>query len=106
LQPYLDLSQVGDRQKAFKIIDEYYRLVISLGGSTSGEHNDGRIRAPYLKLLYGDEIYGLFQKVKLIFDPYNNLNPGVKMNVSLDDIKPLMRHEYGLEHLYQHMPRS
>ncbi|HET6924661.1 MAG TPA: FAD-binding oxidoreductase [Candidatus Saccharimonadales bacterium] len=106
LQPYLDLSQVGDRQKAFKVADEYYKLVISLGGSTSGEHNDGRIRAPYLSLLYGNEVYGLLQKVKQIFDPYNSLNPGVKMNVSLEDIRPLMRHEYGLEHLYQHMPRS
>lgn len=106
LQPFLDLSQVGDRQKAFKVMDEYYRLVISLGGSTSGEHNDGRLRAPYLQPLYGPEVYNLFQKIKQIFDPYNTLNPGVKINVSLDDIKPLMRHEYGLEHLYQHMPRS
>ena len=106
MQPYLDLEQVGDRQKAFKVIDEYYKLVIALGGSTSGEHNDGRLRGPYLEALYGEDIYKLFQKVKQIFDPYNNLNPGVKMNVTLDDIKPIMRHEYGLEHLYQHMPRS
>jgi len=106
MQPYLDLSQVGDRQKAFRVIDEYNKLVISLGGSTSGEHNDGRLRAPYLEQLYGSEVYGLFQKLKQIFDPYNNLNPGVKINVSLDDIKPLMRHEYSMEHLYQYMPRS
>ncbi len=30
MQPFLDLSEVGDRQKVFKIIDEYYKLVISL----------------------------------------------------------------------------
>src|SRR6185295_6438011 len=35
MQPFLDLSQVGDRQKAFKLMDEYYKLVIDLGGSTS-----------------------------------------------------------------------
>ena len=106
LQPFLDLSQVGDRQKAFKLIDEYYRLVISLGGSTSGEHSDGRLRGPYLPALYGKEIYGLFQKIKLVFDPHGTLNPGVKVNVSLDDIKPLLRHEYNLDHLYSHLPRS
>lgn len=106
LQPYLDLGQVGDRQKAFKVLDEYYKLIISLGGSTSGGHNDGRLRAPYLQTLYGPEMYGLFQKIKLIFDPYNSLNPGVKVNVTLDDIKPLVRHEYSLNHLHQHMPRS
>lgn len=106
MQPFLDLSQIGDRQKVFKIIDEYYSLVISLGGSTSGEYSDGRLRGPYLKKLYGEALYTVFQKLKLIFDPYGTLNPGVKMDVTLDDIKPLLRHEYSMEHLADHLPRS
>lgn len=106
MQPFLDLSQIGDRQKVFRVIDDYYNMVIKLGGSTSGEHSDGRLRAPYLEKMYGPEIYGIFQKVKKIFDPYNILNPGVKMNVTLDDIKPLLRHEYSMDHLYDHLPRS
>ena len=106
MQPFLDLSQVGDRQKAFKIIDEYYSLVISLGGSTSGEHSDGRLRAPYLKQLYGEQVYTVFQKVKQAFDPYDLLNPGVKIDVTVDDIKPLLRHEYSMDHLGHHLPRS
>ncbi|HMS24012.1 MAG TPA: FAD-binding oxidoreductase [Candidatus Saccharibacteria bacterium] len=104
MQPFLDLSQVGDRQKVFKIIEDYYSLVISLGGSTSGEHNDGRLRAPYLKKLYGEEVYEVFNKIKTIFDPHNILNPGVKMNVTIDDIKPLLRNEYSMDHLYDHLP--
>jgi FAD/FMN-containing dehydrogenase len=106
MQPLLDLSQVGDRQKAFKLIDEYYKLVISLGGSTSGEHGDGRLRAPYLQDLYGPEVYQLFQKAKYIFDPYGTLNPGVKVDVSLNDVKALVRNDYSLEHLYDHLPRT
>jgi FAD/FMN-containing dehydrogenase len=106
VQPFLDLGEVGDRQKAFRLIDDYYNLVISLGGSTSGEHGDGRLRGPYLPKLYGAEVYGLFQKVKQIFDPYSTLNPGVKVNVTLEDIKPLVRQSYSLEHLSDHLPRS
>lgn len=106
MQPFLDLSQVGDRQKVFKVIDDYYKLVIGLGGSTSGEHSDGRLRAPYLKELYGETVYELFRKVKQIFDPHGILNPGVKVNVALDDVKPLLRQEYSMEHLYDHLPRS
>ncbi|MFO0882354.1 MAG: FAD-binding oxidoreductase, partial [Candidatus Saccharimonadales bacterium] len=49
MQPFFDLSQVGDRQKIFKLMDAYYNLVLEFGGSITGEHNDGRIRAPYLK---------------------------------------------------------
>lgn len=106
MQPFLDLSMVGDRQKVFKIIDDYYSLVIGLGGSTSGEHSDGRLRAPYLKQLYGETAYGLFQKVKEIFDPHGILNPGVKIDVTIDDVKPLLRDEYSMDHLYDHLPKS
>ena len=106
MQPFMDLNQVGDRQKLFRLLDEYHQLVIGMGGSTSGEHGDGRIRGPYLKALYGEDVYGLFQKVKQFFDPYGTLNPGVKINVELEDIKPLLRHEYSLDHLYNHLPHS
>jgi FAD/FMN-containing dehydrogenase len=104
-RPFLDLGQVGDRQKAFRLAEEYYNLVISLGGSTSGENGDGRVRGPYLKQQYGEDLYALFQKVKQIFDPYNMLNPGVKVNVSLEDIKPLLRNEYSQDFV-QHLPRG
>jgi FAD/FMN-containing dehydrogenase len=106
MHPYLDLGQTGDRQKAFKLLDEYNRLVIELGGTTSGEHGDGRLRAPYLRQMYGNEAYALLQKIKHIFDPYGMLNPGVKIDVSIEDIKPLIRSEYSQAHLAQHLPRS
>ncbi len=106
MQPMLDLAQLGDRQKIFKIMDEYTKLVIGMGGSTSGEHGDGRLRGPYLPLLYGQETYDLFVQVKAIFDPHGTLNPGVKTGVAIDDLKPLLRTEYALTHLYDHLPRS
>jgi FAD/FMN-containing dehydrogenase len=106
MQPFLDLSQLGDRQKAFRVMDAYYKLVVGLGGSTTGEHGDGRLRGPYLEQVYGPEVYDLFTKVKQVFDPYGTLNPGVKVGVRLDDIKPLVRNSYSLEHLFDHMPHS
>lgn len=106
VQPFLDLSQVGDRQKAFKLMDEYYDMVISMGGSTTAEHNDGRLRGPYLEKLYGAQTYELFTKIKQIFDPYGTMNGGVKIGVTQDAIKPLLRQEYSLDHFYQHMPRT
>lgn len=106
MQPFLDLSQVGDRQVAFRLMDEYYSLVLSLGGSTSGEHNDGRLRAPYLEKVYGPEAYAVFEKVKNIFDPFGTLNPGVKIGVTLESIKPLVRNDFGMDHLYDHLPRT
>ena len=64
-------------------MDEIYKLVVSYGGSITAEHNDGLIRSPYLELMYGKKICGLFGEVKKIFDPLNIFNPGKKVGSSL-----------------------
>lgn len=106
VQPLLDLGQLGDRQKIFRLMEEYHQLVISLGGSTTGEHGDGRLRGPVLQKLYGEEVYALLEQVKKIFDPHGTLNPGVKIGVTADSIKPLLRSEYSVSHLYDYLPRT
>lgn len=106
IQPFLDLNQIGDRQKVFKLAEEYYALVISLGGTTTGEHGDGRLRAPYLPYVYGTDMYTVLRKIKEACDPHNILNPGVKFGTSTDDLKGMLRQEYSLGHLYSHLPRT
>ena len=104
IQPYLDLNQVGDRQTIFRLLEEYTALITKLGGSTSAGHGDGRLRGPYLEKIYGSEMYDLFQKIKQLFDPYGTMNPGVKMNVGVDDIKALLRHDYNVGAGYENLP--
>ena len=106
VQPNLNLGQVGDRQKAFRFMDEYHKLVIGLGGTISASSAEGRLRAPYLENMYGAELHDLLLKVKNIFDPYGTLNPGVKFGTSIDDLKPLIRPDYNIDHIYDHLPRS
>jgi FAD/FMN-containing dehydrogenase len=106
LQPRFNLAQVGDRQKAFKLMDEYYKLVISMGGTIAAESGEGRLVTPYTEAMYGSEAYGLLEKVKQIFDPYGTLNPGVKFGTGIEDIKSMLRSDFGYDHLYDHLPRS
>jgi FAD/FMN-containing dehydrogenase len=106
VQPRLNIGAVGDRQKAFRFLNDFYKLVIGLGGTVSASAGDGRLRTPYLEDMYGTELYELQQKVKMIFDPYGTLNPGVKFGTSLDDVKEMVRPDYSLAHLYDHLPRS
>jgi len=106
MQPFFDLNEVGDRQKLLKIMEEFYQLVVSFGGSISGGYNDGRIRGPYLRLQYGEEMYQVFRKVKQIFDPYDTLNPGVKIDVLEKDLIQDMRQNYSLSHFFTHLPRN
>ncbi|MGW0822152.1 FAD-binding and (Fe-S)-binding domain-containing protein [Streptomyces sp. NPDC002845] len=57
--------------------EELAELVVSHGGSLSGEHGDGQARAELLPKMYGPEIIGLFERVKAIWDPDDVLNPGM-----------------------------
>lgn len=104
--PKLNLAGVGDKQKAFRIMDTYYKLVVSLGGSISSENSDGRLKAPYLEMQYGSEVYALFKKVKEVFDPYSMLAPGIKFGTSKDDLKEIIKPEFALSQQFNHLPRS
>ncbi|ABA56987.1 conserved hypothetical protein [Nitrosococcus oceani ATCC 19707] len=51
-------------------------LVLSYGGSLSGEHGDGQARADLLPKMYGEELIQAFREFKTLWDPLNHMNPG------------------------------
>ncbi|WP_307179907.1 FAD-binding and (Fe-S)-binding domain-containing protein [Streptomyces africanus] len=57
--------------------EELAELVVTHGGSLSGEHGDGQARAELLPKMYGPEMVGLFERVKGVWDPDDLLNPGM-----------------------------
>jgi FAD/FMN-containing dehydrogenase/Fe-S oxidoreductase len=58
-------------------VEQATDLVVSLGGSVSGEHGDGRARSELLSRMYGVDGVRLFAEMKDIWDPGRVLNPGV-----------------------------
>src|SRR5207247_616430 len=52
-------------------------LVRRRGGTPSGEHGVGRLRAGLLERFYGPEVAALFRELKQAYDPRCTLNPGV-----------------------------
>ncbi|WP_327435840.1 FAD-binding oxidoreductase [Streptomyces sp. NBC_01201] len=57
--------------------EEQADLVVAHGGSLSGEHGDGQARAELLPRMYGDDMVGLFNRFKDLWDPDGGLNPGI-----------------------------
>ncbi len=51
-------------------------LVVSYGGSLSGEHGDGQARAEFLPKMFGPELVEAFREFKSIWDPDGKMNPG------------------------------
>ena len=80
VHPYLDLSDPADVEKMRAIANDVFKLAWSLGGSISGEHAEGLVRASFVRQQYGDEYYELLCKIKSIFDPDGLMNPGKIIN--------------------------
>ncbi len=57
-------------------LDEAADLVVSYGGSLSGEHGDGQARAELLPKMFGERLVRAFREFKAIWDPDNRMNPG------------------------------
>ena len=80
--PLMDLKQKSERDKIFRIADTVFELVLKYKGSISAEHNEGLIRSPYTREMYGDKIYEIFQEIKNIFDPDRIFNPYKKTEIT------------------------
>ncbi|TMM20679.1 MAG: FAD-binding oxidoreductase [Actinobacteria bacterium] len=59
-----------------RFLDDAADLVLSMGGTLSGEHGDGQSRAELLPKMFGEELVGAFREFKSIFDPDWKMNPG------------------------------
>jgi FAD/FMN-containing dehydrogenase/Fe-S oxidoreductase len=75
LRPFLATPTSSEAAKLEAMASDLYSCVFAVGGTISGEHGDGMSRSAFLRNQYG-ELYGVFRRVKEIFDPQNLLNPG------------------------------
>lgn len=82
--PLMDFKDPKTRQIIPKLAEQVYSLVLSYKGSITAEHNDGLIRTPYLRQMFGDKIYALFEEVKKIFDTDNIFNPRKKVGADIE----------------------
>src|SRR5437016_1999772 len=72
-----DTTVPGWREALAGLFAAVTELLVTLGGTPSGEHGDGRLRAGLLERFYGPEVMSLFRDVKRAYDPGAILNPGV-----------------------------
>jgi FAD/FMN-containing dehydrogenase/Fe-S oxidoreductase len=71
-----DLQSKGGIAKFRKFMEEAADLVVSYGGSISGEHGDGQARGELLPKMFGPELVQAFREFKSIWDPEWKMNPG------------------------------
>jgi len=92
--PIMDFAQAEERAKIEPSLKECIALVKKYDGSISGEHNDGLVRGPFLKLMYGDKMFSYFTQIKQLFDPDNIFNPHKKTDAKWEYSKAHMREHF------------
>jgi len=71
-----DLESEAGIRKFRSFMEEAADMVVSYGGSLSGEHGDGQSRAELLPKMFGPELMEAFRQFKAIWDPDWKMNPG------------------------------
>ncbi|MGC2162780.1 MAG: FAD-binding and (Fe-S)-binding domain-containing protein [Silvibacterium sp.] len=70
-----DLQSEAGIRKYHEFVERAADLVVSYGGSLSGEHGDGQSRGALLPKMFGPELMNAFIEFKAVWDPENKLNP-------------------------------
>jgi len=100
--PLMDFTRPDTAKIIIELGEKVYDLVIKYHGSITAEHNDGLIRTPYLRKMYGDKMIGIFEEIKKIFDPKNIFNPGKKIAAGGAGTKEYIRTHIAVEHDAKH----
>jgi len=96
IYPRLDLNKLNDRQKVFKMIDDFHRLAVSLGGRLGALYGEGRLYAPYVNAARTVQEREVLKSIKTACDPHNLLNPEAVYNEDLKKVAPLLNQTYAL----------
>jgi FAD/FMN-containing dehydrogenase/Fe-S oxidoreductase len=92
-----DLESENGIREYGEFVERAADLVVSYGGSLSGEHGDGQSRGALLPKMFGPELIKAFVEFKSAWDPDNKMNPNKVVNAYLPtenlrlgaDYKPL-----------------
>lgn len=103
-RPLLQLHLVSDKQKVFKLITEYAELIGQVGGSLATESSEGRTKATAAYAQLDEGVVELYSQIRLAFDPFGTLNPGVKQKSDLKTLVTSLNSNYDLADFAEYSP--
>ena len=71
-----DKDDADSIRRARECVRETFQLSVELGGSISGEHGIGYVKAQYLDMAIDAPTLSVMKGIKRVFDPNGILNPG------------------------------
>jgi glycolate oxidase subunit GlcD len=75
----LDPGDAAARERAHAAAQELFEMALRLGGTVTGEHGIGLVKAGQLRRQWSPRAVELHRSVKQAFDPLGIMNPGKKL---------------------------
>lgn len=101
----LKLHTTPDKQKLFKLIANYMKLVAKFDGTMVAQSSEGRLKSPAIYAQIDKNIVSVFEQVRAVFDPFGTLNPGVKQATDLKTCVSMLNPSYDLTDIAKHSPK-
>jgi glycolate oxidase len=73
------IADKRDKEEMLRVeqaVEEIFKAAIELGGTLSGEHGIGTMKAPFMEMELGKAGIDMMTRIKKSWDPNNILNPG------------------------------
>jgi len=100
----INMGKVSDKQKIFKLVNDYSAIVKEYGGVFVAQGGEGRLKAGPAHSLLDEDVLKLYAQVKEVFDPYKILNPGVKEVSEPKELVDMLRKDYDMVDFAEHSP--
>lgn len=71
-----DIRDDDEMRRVEQAVEEIFKAALELGGTLSGEHGIGTMKAPFMTLELGEVGIDMMKRIKESWDPKNILNPG------------------------------
>lgn len=71
-----DKSDLEEMKRVEQAVTEIFEAAIELGGTLSGEHGIGTMKAPFMEMELGAAGLDMMKRIKEAWDPNNIMNPG------------------------------
>lgn len=94
IYPILKLTSVGDKQKLFKLLNDYAIAVDKCDGAFTSDGAEGRLKAAAAWSVLDEAHAAIYEQLRAIFDPFGTLNPNVKQKNELRSLVASLRPEY------------
>jgi FAD/FMN-containing dehydrogenase len=92
--PTLKLDVVSEKQKLFRLLNDYAALVDRSNGAFVSDGAEGRLKSNAAWSVLADNEAQLYEQLRAIFDPFGTLNPGVKQKNDIRSLVSALRSSY------------